>query len=448
MNRTKKLKVIALTAIFTVILCTAAFVGVSLMGGNSPATTSDTSAVPTETTTEATTEPPEPYVVSTATIGSAGDVLLHVPVYENAQKSDGTYDFSHLFTYCEEVIEGCDYFVANLETTLGGTDGRTYKGYPRFNSPDAIVKGLKQAGVDCLLTANNHTYDTGSAGVKRTLSVIDESHLAHVGTRSSTDEKRYIVEKVNDISFGIACYTYETETTEGRKALNGILVDTDTAKLINSFDYNNLIAFYKELKSDIAAMKAEGAEVTVVYIHWGNEYQLEQNSYQTKIAQKLCEMGVDVIIGGHPHVVQPVDILTSEDGGHQTVCVYSLGNMVSNQRRAYMGLKTGHTEDGLIFTMTFSKYSDGTVTFDKVKCIPTWVHLYTSGGKKIHAVTPLSSNLDEKASELGLNNSSDGLSLAKGSYERTMALVGEGEKKINKALAKEKNKLKKGVSSK
>ncbi len=436
MNRTDKKRILTLTAMFTVLFCTAVFLVLILLSGNvgegKPLETDSTSQV----TTEGTTVPDEPYIVSTATVGSAGDVLLHVPVYENAKKSDGTYDFSHLFTYCENVIEGCDYFVANLETTLGGTDGRNYKGFPRFNSPDEIVRDLKRADVDCLLTANNHTYDTNGGGVKRTLSVIDENHLAHVGTRSSTDEKRYIVETVNDISFGIACYSYETETTEGRKALNGILVDTDTAPLINSFDYNDLSSFYKELEGDMKKMKSEGAEVIAVYIHWGNEYQLEQNSYQKSIARKLCEMGVDVIIGGHPHVVQPVDMITSEDGKHQTVCVYSLGNMVSNQRRAYMGLKTGHTEDGLIFTMTFSKYSDGTVTFDKVKCIPTWVHLYSSGGKKIHAVTPLSKNLDEKASELGLKNSSDGLSLAKGSYERTMKLVGEGEKKINKALSK------------
>ena len=435
MDKNKKNKVIIFTALVSVFLCCVVFSFMS-MRGEPPVMPGTQSTAPKETTQEQTTEPSEPYVVSTATVGSAGDVLIHKPIYENALQSGGSYNFDHLFTYCSDVIKDCDYFVANLETTLGGTEGRTYKGYPRFNSPDAIVDSLKKAGVDCLLTANNHTFDTNGAGVLRTLSVIDKAKLDHIGTQSSTDEKTYIVEDVNGISFGFACYTYETKTTEGRKALNGILVDKETAEIINSFNYEKLDEFYSELKNDMKNMKADGADVIAVYLHWGNEYQTTQNDTQKRIAQKLCNMGVDVIIGGHPHVVQPVDILKSENGKHQTVCVYSLGNMVSNQRRSYMGLKTGHTEDGLIFKMTFSKYSDGTVKFDKVKCVPTWVHYYSQNGKKVHAIVPLSASLDGKASALGLNKTGDGLKNAKQSYDRTMALVGEGEKKINKALSK------------
>ena len=169
-------------------------------------------------------------------------------------------------------------------------------------------------------------------------------------------------------------------------------------------------------------------------MHWGEEYQLTQNAKQMEIAQKLCDMGVDVIIGGHPHVVQPVDLLTSSNGKHKTVCVYSLGNVLSNQRRAYMGLKTGHTEDGLVFEMSFSKYSDGKVVFESVKSIPTWVHVYSSGGKKVYNIVPLSKNMDSKAEKLGLNKSADGLSQAKASYERTMAIVKTGTDKCNKYL--------------
>lgn len=434
MDSNKKNKIVIFTALVSVFFCCIVFSVMSMTSGGTPTMPTDPSN--TTTTQPETTVPAEPYVVSTATIGSAGDVLIHKPIFENALQNGGEYNFDHLFTYCRSVIQGCDYFVANLETTLGGTDGRTYKGYPRFNSPDAIVSSLKKAGVDCLLTANNHTFDTNGAGVLRTQQVISNAKLDYIGTQKNETDKTYLVKEVNGISFGLACYTYETKTTEGRKALNGIVVDTETAKIINSFNYEKLDEFYTELKNDMKNMKSEGAEVIAVYLHWGNEYQTTQNDTQKKIAQKLCDMGVDVIIGGHPHVVQPVDILTSENGKHQTVCVYSMGNMVSNQRRSYMGLKTGHTEDGLIFKMTFSKYSDGTVTFDKIKCVPTWVHYYSEGGKKVHAVVPLNSKLDEKASELGLNKTSDGLKNAKQSYERTMALVGEGEKKINKALSK------------
>ena len=393
----------------------------------------ETTTEPT-TTEPTTTEPPPPEVTSTATIRSAGDVLIHIPVFQNARKSDGTYDFSHIFTYSEDIIGDCDYFVANLETTLGGTNGRSYTGFPRFNSPDGIVDALKGAGVDCLLTANNHSYDTNGPGVLRTIEKIEEAKLDYVGTRKSDEGRKYLVKNIDGIKFGFACYTYETPTAEGRKALNGLLVDTQTAPLINSFNPGKPDGFYEELKTNIKQMKKKGADVIAVYIHWGEEYQLKQNIKQQEIAQALCDLGVDVIIGGHPHVVQPMDLLTSTDGKHKTVCVYSMGNFLSNQRRSLMGLKTGHTEDGLIFEMTFSKYSDGTVMFESVDAIPTWVHLYSENGKKVHSIVPLEGNLDKQAEKLGLNKTGDGLAQAKASKARTQALVAEGEKKCNEYL--------------
>ncbi len=428
MNTRKKISVISITALVTLLLCSAVF-AVVLKESPSQSVDLPLNSTTETTSTTTTTEPTQPYVVSTATIGSAGDVLIHKPIFETALQSDGTYDFSHLFTYCSSVMSECDYFIANLETTLGGTDGRTYQGYPRFNSPDSIVDALKNAGVDCLLTANNHTYDTNGEGVLRTLKVIENAKLDHVGTRSTTEESKYLIKTVNDIAFGFTCYTYETESES--TALNGITVDSETAKLINSFDYNDLSSFYSELKAQISSMKGKGADVIAVYIHWGDEYQLSPNSHQKAIAQKLCDMGVDVIIGGHPHVLQPTQLLTSTDGKHKTYCLYSLGNIVSNQRRAYMGLKTGHTEDGLIFTMTFSKYSDGSVVFDYVELIPTWVHYYYVGSKRIHSVVPLSDKLDKDYKSLGLDKSTDGLTLAKQSYQRTLELVGELKVKMN-----------------
>lgn len=431
MKNKTNLLVIAITAIFALFICTSGFV---ILLNESPTSEVEIPIIDKFTTETTTTEPTKPYVTSKATIGSAGDVLIHKPIFESALKSDGTYDFTHLFTYSKSVISSCDYFVANLETTLGGTDGRTYQGFPCFNSPDSVVTALKGAGVDCLLTANNHTYDTKAHGVQRTLSVIKSEGLDHIGTRTSPEESRYFVKSVNDISFGFTCYTYETEGAN--TDLNGLRVDSETAKLINTFDYDYIDIFYTKLSDDISAMKQKGAEVIVVYIHWGEEYQLSANSHQKAIAQKLCDMGVDVIVGGHPHVVQPTEILTSTDGKQKTYCLYSLGNIMSNQRRSYMGLKTGHTEDGLIFTMSFSKYSDGKVIFDYVELIPTWVHYYSEGGKKIHTVVPLNGDFEASAEALSLKKSSDGLSLAKGSYERTTALVGETKVKMGVVVAK------------
>ncbi len=408
------------------------FGAVLTLGENAGFIQPTTTAAPT-TTTEAptTTEPPPPHITSTATIRSAGDVLIHIPIYQAAKTAEG-YNFDNIFTYTDSLIEDSDYFVANLETVLAGS-GKPYSGFPRFNSPDGIADSLKKAGVDCLLTANNHTFDKNYEGVIRTQEVLKEKGFAYTGTRKTEEDRKYLIKKVNDISFGILCYTFETPSSGG-KSLNGIAVDSKTAPLINSFKPSNLAPFYEDLSSQMKKMKKKGAEVITVYIHWGEEYQLTQNAKQMEIAQKLCDMGVDVIIGGHPHVVQPVDLLTSSNGKHKTVCVYSLGNVLSNQRRAYMGLKTGHTEDGLVFEMSFSKYSDGKVVFESVKSIPTWVHVYSSGGKKVYNIVPLSKNMDSKAEKLGLNKSADGLCQAKASYERTMAIVKTGTDKCNKYL--------------
>lgn len=419
-----------LVIIVAVIAAVMAFCAVLTLSGTVSFVEPTTTAAPT---TEApTTEPPPPHITSTATIRSAGDVLIHVPIYTAAKTAEG-YNFDNVFTYTESLIEDCDYFVANLETTLAGT-GKPYSGFPRFNSPDAIADALKKAGVDCLLTANNHTFDKNGEGVLRTQKVLKEKGITYTGTRETEEGRKFIIAKVNDIKFGIICYTYETPSSEGRKSLNGLLVDTATAPLINSFKPSDPSPFYDDLKEQMKKMKKKGADVITVYLHWGEEYQLSPNNKQKEIAQKLCNMGVDVIIGGHPHVVQPVDLLTSENKKHKTVCVYSMGNVLSNQRRAYMGLKSGHTEDGLTFEMTFSKYSDGKVVFESVKSIPTWVHVYSQGGKKVYNIVPLSKNMDNKAEKLGLNKTADGLSQAKASYERTMALVKEGTDKCNKYL--------------
>lgn len=388
-----------------------------------------------QTATEPTTEEdPVPYIVSTATVGSAGDILIHKPILDGANEGGGVYSFDRLFTYVSETAQSYDYFVLNLETTLAGNEGRNYSTYPCFNSPDSLLDSLALIGTDCLLTANNHSYDTGEFGFLRTVETVEAAGFDHTGTYTSPDEKRYIIEDVNGISFGFICYAYETPYNSTTvKALNGIPMNTKTSPLINSFDYDHLDTFYEDIEAQLQNMRSDGAEVLTVYMHWGDEYKTSPNSWQKKMAQRLCDMGVDVIVGGHPHVVEPVELLTSTDGESKTVCIYSVGNFVSNQRRNVMGkYNSGHTEDGAIFEMTFSKYSDGTVYFEGVDVTPTWVHLYTEKGKQVHSVVPLSDNMD--AASLGLNKTSGGLENAEESYERTMALVGDGLAECNEWL--------------
>ena len=196
---------------------------------------------------------------------------------------------------------------------------------------------------------------------------------------------------------------------------------------INFFRNNNLDAFYSELEEIIAQMKADGAEVTMMQIHWGLEYQLTENETQNKIAQKLCDLGFDVIVGGHPHVVQPMELLESTvDPEHKTVCIYSLGNAVSNQRNGYISAAPPYyTEDGVIFTVTFEKYSDGKVYVSGTDVIPTWVNMHTTDGVKEYNILPLEdSRREEWRDQYNLNDNTMGF--AEKSYTRTMGIVGEG----------------------
>ena len=382
----------------------------------------------TEAPTETTAPPPVPeHVVSTATILSTGDLLMHEPVFSSC-RTGGEYDFESIFRYIAEDVTAADYAVANLETTLAGTDnGYAYKGYPNFNCPDTIVDGAKEAGFDMLLNANNHSYDTSSEGAHRTISIITDRGLDYTGFRDTEEEKPYLVKEINGINIGMICYTYETDNRADTVALNGLPLKAEDKNLVNAFDYNAPDTFYAELEGRLADMEADGAEATMVYIHWGDEYQLKQNANQTKIAQKICDLGVDVIVGGHPHVVQPMDLLESTvDPDHKTVCLYSMGNAVSNQRQGFTErIATAHTEDGVLFSVTFSKYSDGTVYVESTDLLPVWVYRRTDGTGNEYNMLPLRMEEADGWME-AFNMKEHTVNAAKNSHARTMAIVEEG----------------------
>ncbi len=363
----------------------------------------------------------EPYVVSSATVINTGDILIHNPILAGAQKSDGSYDFSGLYTQVKKYFDSADLAVANLEITLGGTQSGSYKGYPAFNIPDSVIDAVKSEGVDMLLTANNHSYDTGLYGFKRTVQVLKEKKIAYTGTRETTDEPRYLIKNVNGVKIGMINYTYENSGPAGRKSLNGNIIAQEANDLINSFDYNNIEAFYTDAENMISDMKKNGAEAIVFYMHWGEEYQLKENTWQRAIAQRLCNLGVDVIVGGHPHVIQPIDLLYAEGGEHTTVCLYSMGNSISNQRLLELSnlSPNGHTEDGLLFSYTFDKYSDGSTVLSAVDIIPCWVSKTGSRYNAKYKLHPLESETAYQTA--GLTEST-----AAGSYQRTKAIVAEG----------------------
>lgn len=384
---------------------------------------------------ESTTIPPEPTVVARATIAAQGDVLMHKYLFTEDPRfpaacnlGEGKYNFDPIFQYVRPYISESDLAVINLETTLGGTD-YPYSGNPLFNCPDPLADAFAGTGYDVILTANNHCADTTVAGLKRTVEQVRSRDLTALGTQLSDQEKKYTVVDVNGIKIGMFCFTYASGLeSDGSPNLN-FKPETIVreAGVVNYFTADHLDRLYSETQEILADMKAEGAEATMLFIHWGTEYLLTQDATQSAIAQRMCDLGIDVIVGGHPHVVEPMDLLTSTtDPDHKTVCIYSLGNAVSNQRREEMNLNTGHTEDGVLFTATFEKTSDGTVQVSEVEAIPTWVNKFTNGdGKVEYNILPLEeSSRSQWQSLYGLTDTANAELSA--SYDRTMAIISPG----------------------
>lgn len=401
----------------------------------------DHTTTPTDGTTDPTdgTAAPEVKVVGSATVAASGDVLMHMPCVRPGALGDGSYDFTSYFAHLQPYLEKADYAAANLETTLAGLEGGyEYSGYPNFNCPDGIVSSLQSVGFDMLLTANNHTYDTQSLGFFRTQQVLKEQGMDYIGTKASAEDQDYLIVELDGIRIGMICYTYETNADPNFVALNGgANMKSEEGGLINTFMKDDVAGFSRDLAADIEDMRSDGAEAIVLYIHWGEEYQLQQNYQQEPMAQAACNLGVDVIVGGHPHVIQPMDLLTSEtDSAHKTLCLYSTGNLVSNQRKGLISsVSTAHTEDGILFSFTFVKYSDGTVRVEGAEALPLWVNLHTSPstGKNVYDVLPLDKGLEDWKTAFGLTDST--LSQAQDSYDRTMAIIGDGLQEIQQYLA-------------
>ena len=371
---------------------------------------------------------PETY----ATVISTGDIMVHSTQLTGAKTSSGEYDFSAFFKEASPYFKAADLAVANLEVTFGGTESGQYSGYPVFNTPDTLADAIKDSGLNFLVTANNHAYDTGLFGLKRTAQVLKQKGIDFIGTRETTDDLNFAVKEINGIKIGIANFTYETSgQVAGRKYLNGAIIAEEANDLINSFSYDRIDEFYQDSADMISKMKSDGADYIVFYMHWGNEYKLSPDTWQKTIAQKLSNLGVNMIIGSHPHVIEPVELIRSEDGESTTVCIYSVGNCVSNQRQEIMdSCPSGHTEDGVLFSFTLKKDKDG-VTLNSLDLIPTWVNKYKGGSGYQYTIYPLESAEDGSA-----KYSLDSAAAAKAtkSYERTKEIVAAGLTECQQAI--------------
>lgn len=246
-----------------------------------------------------------------------GDLMQHQAQIDAARRDNGRYDYSHCFSLVKEDISCADLAIGNLEVTLAG---EPYRGYPQFSAPDEYLLTLKEIGFDILATANNHSLDRHRRGLERTLNLIDSAGIMAMGTyRDRYDrDKRYplIVEK-NGLRIALLCATYGT---------NGIA--TTFPNIVNSLKRG-------ELAADIRRARALGPDAIIAVLHWGDEYQRYPHPQQQELAQWLIDEGVDHIIGSHPHVIQPIELIPYDAHPAQHAVVYSLGNYVSNMSIAH-----------------------------------------------------------------------------------------------------------------
>lgn len=304
---------------------------------------------------EQTSSKPETTTIHMAAIG---DVMCHLTNIKNAYNSTSKdYDFSNVFKNIKSYTQNADITIGNLETTFAGSD-RGYTGYPTFNTPEVLGQNLKDIGVDVLSTANNHCMDKGYTGIVSTLNFLDKYGLAHTGTSRSTQEQNTtLIKNVNGIKIAFLSFTYGT---------NGITIPSDKTYSVNLID--------KELiKKQINFAKAENVDLICVNMHWGIEYKLKQNSNQEELADFLFSNGVDIILGSHPHVLEPMEkrTITLEDGTTKDgFVIYSLGNFVSGQIYP-------NTKSTVILNIQITKNKDGKITIDKINYTP--VYLYDSG---------------------------------------------------------------------
>ena len=296
---------------------------------------------------------------TTITLVFAGDVMGHEPQFKAALQADNTYEYRDNYRFVKSYVSAADVAIANLEVTLAGAP---YSGYPMFSSPDAVPMALKDAGFDVLQTANNHSCDKGIKGVKRTLDVLDSLGLEHFGsyrTAQEHDERHPFIKDVKGIKIALLNYTYGT---------NGMPIPTGT--VVNQIDT-------AAIRTDLAKAKRAGADFIVATYHWGLEYQRTESPEQRQIAEFSAKHGADLVIGGHPHVVQPIQKIA---GSADSVwVVYSLGNYISNQRERY---KNG----GIMVEVTLVKTADKTY-LKNIAYVPVWVYK-TSVPKASYTLIP------------------------------------------------------------
>ncbi|MDY2632638.1 MAG: CapA family protein [Clostridium sp.] len=326
--------------------------------------------------------------IKTIEIAATGDILIHKEILETQYDvASDTYDFKNTLQYVKDYLSNVDLTISNLEGTLSGIENYGYSGYPSFNAPDELADAMKWAGIDIVNNMNNHSLDRDIRGFYRTRETLENKGFDIIGTRSSSDSNRYIIKDVKGIKLGIISYSYTMTCEGGARGLNGTPISSEIYPLMNTFREDSLEEDFQNMREEINKMKADGAEAIIFYMHWGDEYELEPNETQIKIAKFLANNGVDIVFATHPHSLQPIDVIKSEDGLHETSVIYSMGNFLSSQRTER--IENPYTEDGVIVFVKINKNEDtGELKIEYPTYIPTWVNWYGKDDKLFYEVVP------------------------------------------------------------
>jgi|GEM_PF-153438 len=321
---------------------------------------------------------PEP-TFTTVRITAFGDLMCHSPQFKYAKVGKDSFDFRPWFEYVKPMLESADFTIGNIETTFSG-GRKAYSGYPNFNSPVAYLEAIKDAGVDFLVSANNHTMDTGEKGVQSTIKALDELGFGRTGSYTSKADRDSIrVVDIEGITMAIVNYTY---------GMNGYQCPEGKPWMVNMID-STLI------KADIAAAKALEPDLVCVFYHYGAEYIHEPDAFQRECVEIAQRSGADLILGAHPHVVQPMEYFATQGGNIDTgIVVYSMGNFISNQGQRYR-------DAGIIVNLELTKdLQTEKVSLTDVSYLPTWVFRGNHPKRKPHGIIPSEMSLQE---ELGLD---------------------------------------------
>ena len=379
-------------------------------------------ATPMPAATAAPTPEPTPEVYN-ASVGIIGDILMMTSQISTAKQEDGSYDFTDSFRVIQPLFESVDIMAGNFEGTLAGEEaGYTQKRpeappptaddpnpkqpFQTFNAPDELADNLKAVGFDLLTTANNHSVDRGLEGLFRTVDVIKAAGIAQTGTfLKEEDREQPCLIEANGITFGVVAATSS--------------VNRHDAKLGDSTWAVARLGDKERLEREIALCREAGADVVMVFPHWGEQYVDKPNSGQTETAQWLADCGADAVIGSHPHCAQPFEWIQSADG-RRVFVAYSMSNFISN-------MSIENTEYGLFLRLDVQKTPDG-ITMEASYLPTVCVRQKMSDGRRLHQALPC---WEDEGKNTGLEPLDEGdMRKAKKAFEHVTDICGRDAAKL------------------